>query len=333
MGKWMNFQKPLLCLTDIMATKISRRRFTKLTITGSAALLASKAIGAGALVSDNMHPIRLGGPVWGDLQDPIEWVKAVKTKGYSAALCPVSVGTDEQTIKLFEKAAKDANIIIAEVGAWSNPISSDQEARKNAIRKCKESLALAELIGANCCVNVTGSRGNSIVGPHPDNLKKETFDMIVQITREIIDEIKPMRTFFALEALPWSFPDSPDSYLSLIKAIDRKQLAVNLDPVNMISSPLKYYNNADLIKECFKKLGPYIKNCHAKDIHLRDAYTIHFDDVELGMGGVDFKTYLTCLSKLKDIPLIMEHMNTSEEYEKAAITLKRIGASIEIKYY
>lgn len=118
-------------------------------------------------------------------------------------------------------------------------ISNDGEARGKAIKLCKDSLALAELIGANCCVNVTGSRGNSTVGPHPDNLKKETFEMIVQTTREIIDEIKPTRTFFAIESLPWSYPYSVSSYLKLIKAIDRKRLAVNLDPVNMINSPLK----------------------------------------------------------------------------------------------
>jgi sugar phosphate isomerase/epimerase len=316
-----------------MATTISRRQFTKLSLTGSAAILAGSAMGLGAFAAGSNNPIRLGGPVWGDFKDPVEWAKAVKSKGYSAALCPVSVGTDEQTIKSFEKAAKDANIIIAEVGAWSNPISSNEEARKSAIKKCKDSLALAELIGANCCVNVSGSRGDSIVGPHPDNLKKETFELIVQVAREIIDEIKPVRTFFALESLPWSYPDSVDSYLDLIKAIDRKALAVNLDPVNMINSPTKYYNNSDLINECFEKLGPYIKNCHAKDIKLRDAYTIHFDDVTLGTGIVDFKTYLGCLSKLKDIPLMMEHMNTSEEYEKAAKTLKAIGNETGVQFY
>jgi len=313
--------------------KISRRQFTKLTLAGSAGLLTARLQGMETLPSGSNYPIRIGGQVWGDLNDPGDWVKAIKAKGYSAALCPVSVGADEQTVKSFEKAAKEANIIIAEVGAWSNPISSNEETRKNAIKICKDSLALAELISANCCVNVTGSRGNSVVGPHPDNLKKETFDMIVQVTREIIDEIKPTRTFFAIESLPWSYPDSPDSYLQLIKAIDRKCLAVNLDPVNMINSPSKYYYNGDLINECFKKLGPYIKNCHAKDIKLRDAYTVHFDDVMIGTGGVDFKTYLTCLTKLKDIPLMMEHMNSSEEYEKAAITLRTIGDSSGILFY
>jgi len=35
----------------------------------------------------------------------------------------------------------------------------------------------------------------------------------------IIDAVNPRRTFFALEAMPWSFPDSTDTYLQLFKAV------------------------------------------------------------------------------------------------------------------
>ena len=79
--------------------------------------------------------VRLGGPVFGDFKDPQEWVKAVKAEGYSAAYCPVPVGTDSSTVKAFEKAARDANIVISEVGAWSNPMSRNEKERKEAIKK------------------------------------------------------------------------------------------------------------------------------------------------------------------------------------------------------
>ncbi len=111
----------------------------------------------------------------------------------------------EVTVKAFEKAAREANIIISEVGAWSNPISKNEKERKEAIKKCKDSLALADLIGAGCCVNISGSRGEKWDGPHPENLSRETFDLIVQTTREIIDEVKPVRTFFTLETMPLGF--------------------------------------------------------------------------------------------------------------------------------
>jgi sugar phosphate isomerase/epimerase len=132
--------------------------------------------------------------------------------------------------------------------------------------------------------------------------------------------------------MPWVFPDSPDTYLDLIKAIDRKQLAVHLDPVNMISSPRRYYNNGAFIKECFEKLGPYIKNCHAKDILLKTDLTVHLPEVLLGTGGLDYKVFLTELSKLKNVPLMLEHLETKEEYTQAAVNVRRIGESIGIEF-
>jgi len=217
--------------------------------------------------------------------------------------------------------------------AWPHVVAKTKTSiKKAALKKCKDSLALAELIGANCCVNISGSRGEIWDGPDPENLTNETFDLIVQTTREIIDDVKPVRTFFTLETMPWAFPDSPDSYLELIKAIDRKQLAVHLDPVNMINSPRRYYGNGEFIKECFTKLGPYIKNCHAKDILLRTELTVHLDEVLLGTGGLDYRVFLSELSKLKEVPLMLEHLKTREEYDQAAANVKKIGASAGVKF-
>ena len=315
-----------------MNKRLSRRNFTKLTLTGAAALVTLKNNGITPGPPPVSNCIRLGGPVFGDLKDPQEWVKAVKAEGYSAAYCPVDVGTDNSTVKAFEKAARDANIAISEVGAWSNPISKNEKERKEALKKCKESLALADQIGAGCCVNITGSRGEQWDGPDPENITPDTFDLIVQVTREIIDEVKPVRTFYTLETMPWAIPDSPDSYLELIKAIDRKQLAVHLDPVNMINSPRRYYNNGAFIKECFNKLGPFIKNCHAKDIRLATNLTVHLDEVLLGTGGLDYKIFLTELSKLKNVPLMLEHLKTREEYTRAAANVRTIAKSISISF-
>jgi sugar phosphate isomerase/epimerase len=315
-----------------MKNKISRRHFTRLSLTGTAALVTINQYGMNSDMQTGSNCIRLGGPVFGDFKDPQEWIKAIKAKGYSAAYCPVTTGTSEDIVKAFEKAAKDSNILISEVGAWSNPISKNEKERKDAIKKCEDSLALADLIGAGCCVNISGSRGEQWDGPHPENLTKDTFDLIVLTTRGIIDAVKPTRTFFTLETMPWAFPDSPDTYLELIKAIDRKQFAVHLDPVNMINSPRRYYNNGAFIKECFDKLGPYIKNCHAKDILLNTNLTVHLDEVLLGTGGLDYKVFLTELSKLKNVPLMLEHLKKSEDYDQAAANVRRIGGSLGIKF-
>jgi len=122
------------------------------------------------------------------------------------------------------------------------------------------------------------------------------------------------------------YPDSPDAYLRLIKAIDRKAFAVHLDPVNLVSSPQLYFATGRLIEECFAKLGAHIKSCHAKDILLREYLTLHLDEVRPGQGVLDYPVFLRCLAGLApDIPLMLEHLPDEEEYRAAAAHIRKIA--------
>jgi sugar phosphate isomerase/epimerase len=294
---------------------MNRRKFSKITSLGIAASLLP--LGIYARTSLNF---RLGGPVLEKYDSPEAWILTLKNLGYRAAYCPVGLNASKEEIKAYENAAKKADIIISEVGAWSNPISPDEKTAKEAFIKCTKSLALADEIGASCCVNIAGSKNvENWSGPHPENFSDDTFQVIVETTRKIIDEVKPSRTFFTMEAMPWIFPESPDSYLRLIKAINRKSFAVHLDPVNMVVSPTVFFKNGSLIKECFQKLGPYIKSCHAKDLVLKErTFMPQFDEVIPGRGQMDYRVFLKELKKFPEIPLMMEHLNTPEEYKEGA---------------
>ncbi|MEO8396469.1 MAG: sugar phosphate isomerase/epimerase [Chloroflexota bacterium] len=272
--------------------------------------------------------MRLGGPIFKtEYNDPQSWVAAVKNAGYRAAYCPVDVTADDLEIAAYGNVAKSADIVIAEVGAWSNPISPDETIRAEALKKCKDSLALADKIGARCCVNIAGSRGEKWDGPSPEDFKAETFDLIVETEREIIDAVVPTRTFYTLEAMPWMYPDSPDNYLRLIHAIDRKAFAVHLDPVNMIYSPHLYFANSAFIRECFTKLGAYIKSCHIKDIVLATHLTVQLDEVRPGRGTLDYATFLHEAQRLDaDLPIMLEHLPTPEEYRLGADYIRSVAA-------
>jgi sugar phosphate isomerase/epimerase len=271
--------------------------------------------------------IRLGGPVFEKFADPETWVRLLKKQGYRAALCPVGLDEADALIELYRKAAEKNDIVIAETGAWCNPIDPDQTKAAQAIEKCIRSLVLAEKIGARCCVNISGSRNPARWdGPHKDNLTQGTFDLIVETTRKIIDAVKPSHTFFTLEPMPWAYPDTADSYLRLIKAIDRKNFAVHFDPVNMVTSPQIIYSNGDMISDAFRKLGRYIRSCHAKDVMIReDTSQSQIAEVRPGLGILNYEVYLAELAKLTDVPLIIEHLSTEEEYNKAAVYIRSIG--------
>jgi sugar phosphate isomerase/epimerase len=300
----------------------SRRHFLKSSMIGATAMIAY----AKTNTHSAKNPIRLGGPVFGEIEDAQAWVKANQQLRYSAAYCPLKADADDALIKSYADAAQKANLIIAEVGAWSNPISPDEKQRKDAIQHCCLQLELAEKIGANCCVNIAGSRDpENWAGPHVNNLNRDTFEMVVEVVRLIIDRVQPTRTFYTLETMPHIYPDSVESYVQLIKAIDRKQFSVHLDPVNLINCPERYFNNCSLIKECFNKLGPHIKSCHAKDIIMKEGFPVNIQECQAGLGYLDYACFLKELSRFPGVPLMLEHLKTAEEYQAAAGYIREVA--------
>lgn len=311
---------------------MERRIFSKILTTTVVGTLATNGW---ANSSEMKIPdLRFGGPVFEKYNSPGEWISALSKLNYNAAYCPVKVGTPSSEIRLYKNAAEKADIVISEVGAWSNPIDPDSGKRNAALEKCINSLHLAEEIGANCCVNISGSRNpEKWAGPHKENLTPDTFDLIVETTRKIIDSVNPKNTFYTLETMPWSYPDSVESYEKLFRAISRKQFGVHFDPVNLVVSPQVYYKNGEMIKEMFRKLGPYIRSCHAKDILLLDdQLTPHLPEVIAGTGNLNYTVFLKELVKLKNIPMMMEHLKSAEEYDLAAKYIRSVGKENQISF-
>jgi sugar phosphate isomerase/epimerase len=295
---------------------MTRRAFGKVA---SLAAVTAATIGTPTRAAQRA-PLRLGGPVFEDYEGPDDWVRAVKKLRYNAAYCPLDEDAPDDSVRAYEEAAKKANIVISEVGVWKNAISTDDTKRKAAIELSCKKLDLADRIGARCCVNFAGTRKPGAAhGAHPDNFTDETFDMIVEATRDIIDTVKPTRTFFTWETMPSIFPDSPDSCLQLIKAIDRKASAAHFDPVNLIFTHRRYFGNSAIIRDCFEKLGPLIKSCHGKDIDLREGFPVNLAECQPGKGNLDYATYVREAAKLPEAPPIMlEHLETAEQYREAA---------------
>ena len=109
---------------------------------------------------------------------------------------------------------------------------------------------------------------------------------------------------------------------------------VHLDPCNAINSPARFYNNRALINECFDKLGPWIVSCHAKDVAWEVGMQVHFREVVLGTGKLDYSTYLKRLVALpQNPPLMIEHLKTKREYHQSRDYLLATGATVGISFH
>lgn len=275
--------------------------------------------------------MRFGGFIFKKWSSPEEWAQAALDAGYSAVYFPVNHTADLKTIDGYKNAAEAADLVICEIGVWNNLLERDPEKRRANIDYAVHQLELADYVKANCCVNISGSYGEQWDGHHPDNLTRRAFDEIVQTTQTIIDRVNPKHTAYSLEPMPWMYPDTADSYVELIHAIDRKGFSAHLDPVNIITSPQLYYKNGEVIREWFDKLGSSILSCHAKDIRLSGKLTVHLDECRPGTGALDYKTYLECLSKLDDrVCLMLEHMTEEIDYIEATKYLKGLAASMSL---
>ncbi|BDC49465.1 hypothetical protein F183_A17810 [Bryobacterales bacterium F-183] len=295
-------------------------------------LLASSF--AAPLLRAGTNKVRLGGPIYLKSDDPRELAREHRRLGYSAAYCPNADVKDTAKVKAIADEFAAENVIIAEVGAWKNIQDPDPAARKANMQYVTERLALAEAVGARCCVDITGSYSTKAwYGPHPGNLSQKFFDETVANARTIIDAVKPTRTKFAFEMMGWNLPDSADAYLKLLKAIDRKAFAVHVDVCNVINSPQRFYDNAAVTREIFSKLGRWIVSCHAKDLEFVPEMNVHFVEVIPGKGEVDYKAYLTAIANLPvETPLMLEHLKNAAEYDQGAAYIRKVAGEAGVTF-
>src|SRR5690242_18857522 len=131
----------------------SRRSFLSFTAAGAAAAAARRTLRAAAGT-----PIRLGGPIFLKSDDPAALAREHRRLGYSAAYVPpIASLKNPEGIKAIQKAYAAENVVIAEVGAWKNMLDPNAEKRKENLAYVTDRCALAEAVGARCCVDIAGS--------------------------------------------------------------------------------------------------------------------------------------------------------------------------------
>ncbi|MCR4655278.1 MAG: sugar phosphate isomerase/epimerase [Lachnospiraceae bacterium] len=257
---------------------------------------------------------------------PREWAEKMVSLGCRSVVFPVDYTEKDSVIADYADEARKNDLVIAEVGIWRNVFAVDKTEREEARQRALAQFRLADEIGADCVVNVAGTDGGPIWdGGYPGNYTKESWNAIVSYIQGLIDEVKPKRTSYSIEAMPWMYPTGPDEYLRMMKEVDREAFSCHLDVVNMINCPERYFFSDEFLEETFDKLGRYVQSCHLKDIRLREELTFQLEEVGCGEGTLNIGKYMLLAHKADpDMPMIIEHLNTDEEYIKSLAYVKNI---------
>lgn len=316
-----------------MSHSISRRDFLEKSATLATLTAAGESSSRGAGLPGG-RTLRLGGPIFLKSDDPGELAAEHRRLGYRAAYAPPVKIDDTDRIKAMIKEFAACDVVLAEVGAWRNMLDPDLDKRRENLSYVQERLAVADELGARCCVDIAGSYNPTYwCGPDPKNFSEEFIDATVENCRNFIDAVKPTRTKFTIEMMPFNFPSGPDDYLKLIKKVDRPAFAVHLDVCNVMNSPERMYNNSAMIDECFRKLGRWIVSCHAKDLTWEDYVQVCLREVIPGRGHIDYRAYLRGLAGLTtDAPLMLEHLKTAEEYDEGRHHIQSLAREMGLSF-
>ena len=248
---------------------------------------------------------------------PEEWARNQVKLGCATVNFPLNCNDDEKKIIAYKEAAEKAGLTIAEVGIWRNAMAGDPDERKANMDYCVNQLRLADFLGARCAVNVAGAFGPRWDGGYRENFTAEAWKKTVAMVQEIIDRANVKNTYFTLEPMPWMIPTGPQEYLRLLEAVDRDRFAIHMDIINMINSADRYFNAEEFVDECASLLGNKIRSCHIKDVHLAEQYTIRLEECGPGDGEFPLRHYVEKMNALDpDMPVILEHLNTDEQYIK-----------------
>ena len=273
--------------------------------------------------------MRLGGTIAGRYASPAEWEQLLIKSGFRAVTAPFTCRTPREETDALRAACERNDVVIAEVGVWKNIFDPDPAKAKEAMDWAEGQLALADELGIPCCVNIAGTASPAgWDAADPSNYTEETYARIVESVRGLLDRVAPKRAFYCLEPMPWMIPDSPESYLQLIRDVNRPQFGVHMDFVNMINCPRRFLAAEKFIKECFRALGPMIRSTHIKDSRMSPTkLTAVIEECSPGEGALDFGKVLRILDRYldEDAPVLLEHMQTFDEYARAYAYLKDIA--------
>lgn len=122
--------------------------------------------------------------------------------------------------------------------------------------------------------------------------------------------------------------ESAQTLLSFFKQVNRKNLAINFDPANMI-----LYGSGEPIP-ALELVGNYVKSVHCKDAKWASNPGIEWGtEVALGEGDVNMELFLQTLKKMNYVgPLTIEReiagINQARDIEKGVKLLRSISKKV-----
>lgn len=254
-----------------------------------------------------------------------EWMREQQFSG--VMIGPDPAWSDEETERV-GKSFADRGISVYEIAAYTSLIHENPETRRANIDGVKRRIEQASIVGARCVATVGGSAAGW--APHPTTRSVESWGLLLDATREILD-MTPDNVTFCLEPWPPTVLPDLESLTRVIEEVGSERLGILYDPANLVT-PETYFTTGEQIHEAFERLGERFVAVHCKDISwLMDGMQTGLGETVPGRGVLDYETFLgRVASAERELPLIIEHLKAPEDVLEAASFIRQRARELHL---
>lgn len=234
----------------------------------------------------------------------------------------------DEVLVAYGETACALGLLIGESHSRQNLLTLDDELQMRRIAELKEGMRKAELMGSHsvCILVGTGGEEDHLAAPHAFNYTEDAKARFRDAILRVMDGLTVEHTKLLIEPWPNTFFYQPEEIRAFLDSIGDLRVGLHLDLMNMVDQ-YHYYRTTELINETFDLLAPYIHAIHCKDLRWDWQYMyMKFDEVPVGEGVIDYRTYLRRISELgREIPCFVEHFQTEGEYATSFAYLHKIA--------
>ncbi len=189
------------------------------------------------------------------------------------------------------KALREAGVGIPLIGAYFNPVHSDEAKIRKGMAVFKDYLRTAGLLGASYVGSETGSFNGDKWTYHPENRTEGALKRVTEAFRELADTAAENGLSIAVEGAAGHVCYSPEVLDRAIRMIGRPNVACIFDLYNYLDSS-NYEDRYGILERGLALFGKRIIAYHIKDFTVENGA---LRQVGVGQGEMDFDRILTAV--------------------------------------
>ena len=211
-----------------------------------------------------------------------------------------------------------------------NPQFTHPERRVRAaeLERLQCAFGVARDLGAEMIISGCGSHhATHFYGPHPANHQPETRQRLIDSLRQVVPWAEDTGVILALECHVTTALDTPEHIREVIDAVDSRWVRANFDPVNLLGTFSRVWENGEAMRDMWHVLGPrYVQSAHIKDVVADPELVVHISEAPPGTGLLDLDAFFdVCRNLGEGTAVIVEHLPADQA--RAAIEVVKAAAA------